>query len=171
MFGWLKRLLGRGRKTYDIYHPKERMIYSYFNGQKVIQADPLQLERKLMDVGPELSIDMKVAKSISKDAATAHTKMVQQCRGIFNVKPIEEGGLTELETVLLLEHYLAYTDEVKKNWSPIATPVTGTSAPSGPSSEGNPPTPNSSVSGSTDEGNVTGNPPSSPTAPASPSET
>lgn len=170
MLRLLRWLFGK-RKTYDIYHPRERMIYHYFDGQKVVHADPLQLERKLMDVGPELSIDMKVAKSISKDAAKAHTEMVKKCREIFNVKSVEEGGLTELETVLLLEHYLAYTDEVKKNWSRIVTPPTATSAPYACSLDVAPPTPNSSGSGSTGGENITVAQQSSPMEPALPSET
>lgn len=168
MLRLLRWLFGK-RKTYDIYHPKERLIYSYFDGQKVIHADPLQLERKLMNVGPELSIDIKVARSISHDAVTAHVNMIEQCRSIFNVKPIEEGGLTELETVLLLEHYLAYTDEVKKNLNRTATLATGTWAPSGPSLRESPPIPNSSASGSTGEGNTTVAPPLSPMEQVSPS--
>lgn len=166
---WLLRWLLRPAST-DLYHPKERLIYSYFNGEKVIRADPLILERKLMSVGPELAIDIKVSRSISQDAAKSHTEVVKKIRDIFNVKPLEEGGLTEVETVSLLEHYLEYTDSVKKNSSLIATPAMETSVPSVPSLAGSPPTPSSSASGSTGNENSTDGPGLSPTEPELPKE-
>lgn len=167
MLGWLKRLFGSTPTSPDLYHPGERMIFSYFDGGKVVRADPMVLERKLMAVGPELNIDIKVSRSISKDAPESHKRMLEKLRDIFGVKSLEEGGLTEVETVSLFEHYLWYTDTLKKNSSLTVTSPTGTSAPSGPSSDGSPPTSSSSASGSTGSEISTGGPGSSPTAPGS----
>lgn len=164
LFGWLS---GGGRG--DLYHPRDRLIYRYFDGQREVAADPMVLYKLLMDVGPEIGIDMKVAASPSKDAGKAHDKMVQKIRGAFGVLPLKDGGLTDLESVELLQHFLVFVDAIKKNSSPLPTSPGETPAPSAPSSVAGPPTPSSSGSGSTGGGSSTVGPPPSPSGPPPPS--
>lgn len=152
MFRWLFNLLSRfsAKKledSYELYHPRERMIYRYFNGKEDVAVDPIQLSKKMAEIWPELVVDIKVARSQSKDSAKAHDSLVAGIRDLFNVKSLEDGGLTELETIQLLDHFLAYTEDVKKNLSPSAT-LWNSSGAFVNSSEENQPTLNSSVSGS-----------------------
>ncbi len=171
-WSWLKSLFTKSMSTsnpdnFDVYHPKERLIYRYWNGHQQIFADPLVLYRRMLTKGPELSIDMKVSTSPMKDAAEAHVRMLAKIREIFCIEDFEKDGmgLTELETVELLNHFLVYCDLLKKKSNPSPTPSTPT-VPSPVSSPGAPPTPNSSASGSVADGSSTSAPQSSPTVPA-----
>lgn len=130
----------------------------------------MALHKRVMDVGPELSIDMKVAHSGMRGSKEAHDKMVQKIRGVFSLKRYEDGGLTEGECIELLDHFLYYEDTQKKisNPSPTSPETTSPSSPS--SSGGSPPTSSSTAFGSTGGGSSTSTPPPSPSAPESPSE-
>jgi hypothetical protein len=164
---WFLNLF-RPRERYDLYTPGQRLIYSFHDGSKVVRADPLELYRKLMAVGPELNVDMKVSVSPSKDAPRAHENVVKKVREVFGVKPLEEGGLTELEAIQLLDHFLTFCGFVKKNSSQPPTSSTATEEPS-PSSPGSPPTSPSSGSGCAAAGPSSAGPTPSPSGPGSPS--
>lgn len=133
----------------DIYKPRERRIYYYFDGAKQVAADPMVLYKRLMSKEPDLSFDMKLATSESKDATKGHNNAVAKLRDVFSVKPLEEGGLTELEAIDLFDHFMEWSGMVKKNSSPSATSPTATLGSTGSSLEGSPPSPNSLGSGST----------------------
>jgi hypothetical protein len=121
--------------------------------------------KRLMDNGPELSVRIKVAFSESSGNMKAHTELVKQIRDVFNVKPFEQGGLTEVETIDLLNHFLIYVGSIKKNSSGYPTPPEeGTSGTSDSPSDDCPPTPNGSGCPSTGSG------PSSEALEPSPSE-
>ena len=153
----------------DLYRPGERLIYSYFNGQKIVRADPLRLYKRVMEYGPELSINLKVAKSPMKDADKCHTDAVKRCREIFDVKPVEDGGLTELETIDLLDHFLLYTQALKKNTKNSPTDVESPSLlASEQPTDASQPTANLPDSGSTASASSTAPPEPSPTVPPSP---
>ena len=115
-----------------IYSPKERLIYQYFDGAKLVRADPQVLYRNLMEVGPELSADISVANSPSKDWKKATANAVGKVRTIFNLKHFDEGGLGELELFELLHHFYTYCEAVKKAPSPsrISSASTGAVTPS-----------------------------------------
>jgi hypothetical protein len=153
-------------ETYDLFMPEDRLIFNYWDGKEVVRVDPIVLYKKMQEKGPEMSIDIKVAHSMSKDANTAHSSLVKKIRDIFGVKAYEEGGLTELETTQLLDHFLLFCHLLKKNSSPSPTSPTETSSPSEPSSEGPPPTPNGPGTGSTENEYSTDGQPPSPTGPA-----
>lgn len=168
ILNWFKSFLQKSESRWDIYHPRERVIYHYWDGEKVVHADPQVLWSKVMEKGPELSVESKLSRSPSKDAPQAYKNLVERIRKIFNLKSFEEGGLTEGETEYLLDHFLGYCDEIKKNSSPSPTSPTGTSDTSGPSSGGGPPTRSSSDFGSTGTGSSTGGPGPLPSGPPSP---
>lgn len=169
LFGWLFSWAKKPNETdFNFYRPKDRFIYHYWDGQKDISADPLVLYKKVMECSHEIAIDSKVALSQSKDALKAHDSLLENIRKIFGVKRYEEGGLTETETDDLLNNFLLYADNVKKNSSPFATSL-GTTEDSTPTSEENPPpTFNTSASGSTENGPTTNDPHPPPLEPASP---
>jgi len=156
MLNFIKNIF-RKKDPLSIYRPKERMIFQFWNGQKMVSGDPLVLFKRMSDVGPELAIDIKVSSSPSKDASKAHNNVVDKIRGIFGVQSLEQGGLSELETLQLLDTFLLYCDRVKKNSSQsVIWPTPSVDSTS--SSEENPPTLNSSDSGSIESESKTDEP-------------
>lgn len=166
LWKWIRRLFSPASDA--IYRPYERLIYSYWDGKANVRADPLVLYKRLMDVGPELSAAMQLSTSISKSAVKGHDDMVGKIRGIFRVEPLEKGGLSELETVLLLDHFLVYCEGVKKNSRTSATTPNVTAASINTSVE-SPPIPNTSDSGSTENAPSTDGPDQPPSVSPSPS--
>lgn len=160
-FHWVASLFARG-DSYDLYRPAERLLYQYFDGKGLVRADPMVLYKRMMERGPELAVDIQVSQSPSKSAGKAYSDMVEKVRQIFSLAPYEAGGLTELEAVELLYHFMTYTGMLKKNSSPSPTSAEATSAVCEPSSAENPATPPSSDSGSTADA-----PSSAPPAPSS----
>lgn len=157
----------KGRSKDDVFKLSERKIYSYFNGKEMIKADPLALYKKVAEVGPSLSIDIKVAKSPSKDATKAHNSLIQQIREIFDVPSFKDGGLTEAELQALLDHFLTYCEGVKKN-SKMFTTSLPNSEESKTTSEEDRIIPPSLDSGSTAKEDSTAVPEKSPMEPQSP---
>ena len=156
MFKWLANLFRRSEK-WDVYNPGEMQIYSYFDGEKWVKADPVALYGRVSDKWLELEIDMKVSTSPSKDAAKAYKTLASKIREIFGIRALEEGfkipeqgTLTDVAVLALLDQFLTYSGFVKKNSSPSQT----TSTPSEvckPTSPKSPPTSNTSACGSTGE--------------------
>lgn len=145
----------------DVYKPAERRIYQYWDGTRMVKEDPMVLWKRVMDKGPEISIDMKVARSISSGAREAHDKLLKNVREVFSLKPFGEGGLSEWDALDLLDHFLTYCGMVKKNSNPSAT--SSSSSVDSPTSSGEgPPTPPSSDSGSTGSECTSDVPPPSP---------
>lgn len=133
----------------DLYRPSQRLIYRYFDGKRTVKADPLILYKRLMEVSPELSIDAKVSLSDLKDAPKAHDALIAKVQKIFDLKPLCDGGLTQVEAINLLVHFIEYTGMLKKNSSPPATSATVQSLPTESSQEKNPLTDSGLDSGST----------------------
>jgi hypothetical protein len=180
MFGWLKKLLGfssEEEEPSDLYRPGERTIYRYFDGEREVVADPLPLYKRVMDVGPELDVDIRVARSPMRGNKEAFDSALRKIRVIFDLKPFRDAGegkvegLTELEAFALLDHFMRYSNSVKKNMNHSQISAEETSVPSEPSSAGSPPTSSSSASGSTGGAPSTASPEPSPTGSESPSET
>lgn len=168
LWSYFTSFLGSGGEhRFDDYRPKERKIYRYWNGKKYVEADPMVLYKRMMEVKGDLTADQKLARSISKDALKGHTAMLTKIRNIFEVDKYEDGGLTEAETSDLLDHFMIYCHWVKKNSSPSAISPEATSPTSPPSSVENPSTSSISDSGSTEDEKKTDEPESSPTAPES----
>jgi hypothetical protein len=174
MLSWLKGLLfGRAEEErWDAYHPGERQIYRYFDGQKWIAEDPMVLYERFSEEAPSIAIDVKVAYSIHPDNNKKYKELIGRIQKIFSLKPFAEGGLGQAEAADLLDHFLAYCERLKKNSRPSPTPAAGTSGPTEPTSGASPATPNTSASGSTPSGPSTGPPAPSPSGgctPAGPS--
>lgn len=125
-FSWLFSFF-RTTSPLDLYHPKERLIYAYFNGKEIVKADPMILYRKFKD--KEVLIDSAI-KAIrgpeSKWKGPERINFIKYIREIFDLKPFEEDGLTELELSDLFNHFLTYCGDVKKNSSPSQTSSTPT---------------------------------------------
>lgn len=106
----LKKLLPARRRTYS---EEERCIYAYWDGQRLLRVDPKALWKQLMSIWPELSVDLLVARSPSKDAAKASATADAKLQKLFSVKPLDEGGLTETELRSLLDHFWDYCDATR----------------------------------------------------------
>jgi hypothetical protein len=114
MFHWIKNLfskkethLPKAPERLDTFLPQERNIFSYFDGEKLIKADPLPL--------------WTLAVSEHHEATQGHDELVSKIRKHFNVKSFEEGGLLDVECVDLLLQFKAYCDSIKKKQ--VTTPT------------------------------------------------
>src|SRR5574340_1110081 len=96
---------------------RRRKIYRFFDGTNLRRVDPLPLHQALVDVGPELDIDLRLSVSIHKDAPKGHANALKTIRKVFEVTPYEEGGLTEAETTGLLNHFLSYVGFLKRRFA------------------------------------------------------
>lgn len=147
MISWF----GKKKESFDIYQPKERLIYSYFNGKVLVKADPIILYKKIMDCGPELHTDLKIANTElpikPKEKIDAHNNAIEKVKIIFNLESLSEGGLSQLETIDLLDHFLTYCDQLKKNSNQLSI-SSNNLEDSKISTKGNQVTPNSLDSGS-----------------------
>lgn len=169
---WL--LSSHSTDRYDLYVPRERLLYGYWAGEycwhlgmfrskKITWVDPIDLYKRIMASGPELAIDVAVATSPSKDAMKAYGNVIAKIREVFGVKAQSDGGLTETETANLLEHFFLYCDRIKKNSNPSANNWDQTNSPPQPPSSGvGQPTGNTSASGSTASDHSTSTPEPSP---------
>jgi hypothetical protein len=154
MFGWL---FGKKNTIPGFYKPKERLIFSYWDGEKDVLVDPLELYREIIAIGEELRIDIAVSRSKSKDAPEAHSKFIEKLRTLLNVKHLKDGGLTESELAQVFYTFMQYTEDIKKKFSPSLT-TSKHSEDSPVISPTNPPTNSTSVSGSTVAGQCTEEP-------------
>jgi hypothetical protein len=158
---------------YDVYLPNERLIYQYFDGTKMVVGDPHELYRKVGSKGAELSSNMMAARvPQSKFAEKAHKQLVEDIRNIFGIKTLAEGGLSELETTELLDHFLMFCDIIKKNSNPSTTDQEETSPSTvPPSNEAENPTTSSTWDfGSTAKDSTINSKQPSPSVPCTPSE-
>lgn len=171
MLRWFLSLFRKREPEYalDLYKPIERYIYQYFDGEKVRKADPMVICKRLADKGYLISVDMRAANAGMKDSPKKHDDAIAAIRYVFDLKPYDQGGLTELEVVSLLEHYLTFEDYQKKTARTLPISPRATSPSTPPSSAESQPTPNTSGSGSTDAASSTGGPTPSSSGSGSPS--
>lgn len=150
MFQWLINLFSK--REFDGYRPKERLIYPYFDGEKMVNADPMDLYCRLAEKAGDLDADLQIAYSPSKDRFKAREKMYERIRSIFDLKPHKEGGLTKGECEALLENFISWCNKLKKNSPLPQTSSTVTSTTTKESLEEGQATRSSSLYGSIDLG-------------------
>jgi hypothetical protein len=157
IISWIKSFFQPKKQDFDYstYKPEEQLIYSYWNGKDQIKADPLVLYKRMLDIRPELNADLKCAGSPLKDASKFHDEAVKKINKIFDIKPYSEGGLTQIDTMDLFNHFLIFTEGVKKNGSQTQTSQKEISPTTKSLSEESPPIQNTSDSGSTEKEPVT----------------
>lgn len=143
---------------YDLFHPKDKAVYLYHDGNRVVVADPMELYDEVSRVWQDLSMEVTLARSIHSKASEGRKNAAVEIRRIFKIKPVTEGGLGDIRVFDLLDHFLTYTGFLKKNSRGSATLQGATSAGSEPSSAVSPPTQNSSECVSTEDAPKTGPP-------------
>ncbi len=132
--------------------PREREIYSYFDGTTRRVADPLAISRALI-TAPEVDWDTdlkliatilggpeSVPPAVIKAAMQATGRVVGAIRYAFGIKPLWEGGLTDVELLELRGDFAMWMEEIKKkvNQQPISQPATAWTPPSGSPANGSP---------------------------------
>lgn len=123
IFAWFSKK--EPEDTLPIYSYLEKRIYSYFDGKELIRVDPVPLHKAIMTKGPEISLDMKVARNPTKGAKKAHDNLVNTIRKLFSLKPLEEDGLTEVETLDILDHFLEFSDKHRKKYEDTSDMING----------------------------------------------
>lgn len=116
MFGWL---FPSSDPTF--IPEKQRNIYRYFNGVKVVASDPMEIYRAIMDVAGDLEGDIQVAFSAFKlkGAAEAHNNMIAKLHSIFKINHLKDGGLTDMECVDLLNHFLDFCNKIRNQFENV----------------------------------------------------
>ena len=171
IWNWVRNRFASSPSQWDVYNPPERGIYSYFNGENLVKADPMLLYRRMKDRWSDMSVSFKVARSgshIGGGYNKAQDDVIRYIREIFDLKEFANGGLTIAMCLDLLTHFRNYTETLKKNSRKSPIRPIATSRPSAPSLEENRGTPNSSDCGSTANAPSTADPLPSNTESASP---
>lgn len=145
-----------------LFAPEEVMTFqhavSYTVDGKTIQwkfvlKDPVELYRRMMKRGTEISNAIKVAYSPSKFADGSRSRLCELIREVFEIPGPEMGGLSETHLGELLTQFINYSQTIKKKLPPLTLTPAVTSATTTPSvgeEVGNPPdTKSTSDSGST----------------------
>ena len=100
--------------------PRKREIYRYHDGQRTRGADPIEVLRK-MGNHEKFVFEKHVAECASPEPAISEPAAeisIAATRDIFGIKPWSdetESGLTELETLAVLNGFCEFIDGLKKN--------------------------------------------------------
>ena len=94
----------------DVYRPVKRLIFSYFNGQGMVQADPMTLYRKLVLQVVDLKKNLQAFYSAKTEpeAVTSYADLVSKVNQAFSIQSYEEGGLTSIETLACWDQFLRF---------------------------------------------------------------
>lgn len=130
---------------------EQRNIFRYWDGRRYRRIDPWSAYRATLDYpGWNWDETPKLIGETATDEAFLRVKLdaiqtaTNMARSVFDLPPVEKGGLTEEECLLLLWQFSAYVSAVKKNGrQPPTSPASSESTPATVSSV-------DSVSGSTD---------------------
>lgn len=141
MIRWLKRLFGFGQP----WSNAERSIYRYWNGKEWIWADPLEIQRKLTEVGGDdwqewftpirmawslpSSTGAAMRKLAAKESAFAVRKLVEMTRKVFDLiylHPKTGVGLIDSEVLEILYDYMAFIAELVSEVGPLADSLPST---------------------------------------------
>lgn len=98
----------------------EVVEYKYSNGWTFVRINPLLVFKKLLEVGDELAVDVKVISSQAKEdwKQKSESNIANQVRIAFSVQPLEEGGLTNVECGTLLAHFVEWCGDLMKRYPP-----------------------------------------------------
>lgn len=113
----------------DLYTEDERLIFSFFDGQKVRKVDPLPLFRRYLDISTDLEADFQAFESPipNKFAPQAYLNAIGRLRKMFEVEPFDKGGLTEIELRRTFDEFMIFCQIIKKKSKEFQTSQEGTS--------------------------------------------
>lgn len=94
---------------------RNRFIFVYWNGQKIVKGDPMVFWRSLQQHEDYREDDFKLIQ-VEGLRNKIFGKLSGVVRDVFGIKTAEEGGLTELECLDILRSYIEYSGFQKKKW-------------------------------------------------------
>lgn len=121
-----------------MFTEQQQKIYRYWNGSKIVKADPIDIQTRLMSKDADFynhvqalqlmqnanrdnpsALDQKIVR----EGIEAFNALLEAARYAFKVKPFNgdeemEEGLTHESLMMLLMDYNGYMSDVKKNGSP-----------------------------------------------------
>jgi hypothetical protein len=150
MLRWLRRLFGK-RDALG-YADADREIFEYWDGQRVRRGDPLAIHRTIICAPEEefnIKVDPKAARVPTPEGLLATGRMAAIVRKAFDVKSVDEGGLTDGECIRLFVEFGALIRVLEDDARPLASSPRPTAAAAG---GGDLPTPFSADSPSTPSG-------------------
>lgn len=107
---------------------RHRLLFSFWDGSRFVSSDPFVLFRRMINTQDfDLEADLKMLQVPDPKLVTQKIGYIAEgVRKIFDLKPFESGGLSELECVQLLLTFSDFLDRVKKNGasSLISSPAT-----------------------------------------------
>lgn len=93
---------------------RNRFIYRYWNGQRIVVGDPMVLWRSLQANENYREDDLKLLT-----VEDLRLKVIERLAGVvkdvFTIPPVDQGGLTELECIEELARFLDYSGVQKKS--------------------------------------------------------
>jgi len=95
-----------------------RDIFEFWDGTETRRVDPLQIWYRLWQL-EDIEATMQRAANNEMEAVQ---EVIVATRGLFDLKPLESNGLTEIEVQTLLMKYLDYASELKKKHGPLPMP-------------------------------------------------
>ena len=138
------------------FRPGEQEIFHYWDGERMVAADPLRIHRELhqfpdLHLGLDLKLIQTESDEAARDAAKSLTRIVEAVRQVFRLKsPTEENGTikgyTDAACLELLTAFGVFLVDLKKKYnpSPMSAPPSEEPSSADPSA-----TPNLSDSGFT----------------------
>lgn len=104
---------------------RNRFIFVYWNGQKIIKGDPMVFWRALQQHEDYREDDFKLIQ-VEGLRNAIFGKLAGVVRNVFGIKTAEDGGLTELECLDVLRSYIEYSGFQKKSGEGMPTLPTTT---------------------------------------------
>jgi hypothetical protein len=119
-----------------MFSESDRRIFEYFDGKRTIKADPMAIERRFFAaIPPGDNVDnvfrdafIKLTDLNEESRAITQSQIIEPAweklivagRAAFRVAELDEDGvgLTESETIDLIENYFSWRDGLKKKDEP-----------------------------------------------------
>jgi|688.fasta_scaffold183078_3 hypothetical protein len=99
---------------------RSRYVFKFWNGHRTAVADPMVIWRALQSNEDFREDDFKLMKREElRDKIIG--KVAGITREVFELKPVHEGGLTELECLDLLKAFMLYSGFQKKSGEQMQT--------------------------------------------------
>lgn len=129
MFDWLKGLFTKRNGTHGAWVPAKRLIYEYFDGEKVRKADPMPLYQRVLARRAELRAAWETATIAVPNAFSekAQQDLVNGSREVFGLPKLGPNfeveytadgkgikTLSDGECLALLDDFLVFTERIKK---------------------------------------------------------
>lgn len=104
---------------------RQRFVFSYWNGHRTVKADPMVIWRLLQQCDDFREEDFKLL-SIEATRNDTVAKIAGVVRSVFSIPSLEDGGLTELECLGVMNSFIAYSGFQKKSGGQMQTSLSPT---------------------------------------------